>query len=159
MSNFLPLLLFFGLLIVTFIVSYLYLRPTKWSCTENKCEQDMDGNFLSLGECQKSCEQERKNEERQLNRLNQENQAWACTNNYNCVKASQGYTSKELCEQNCSRPTDYTTYVGYPTYYPQSLIYRRPYYWGYGGYRGPRGPRGHRGHRRHGLGFGRRGRI
>ena len=102
---------------------------SKWACKEGNCEVDINGNFDSKSDCLQACKR-----------------AWACTSNYQCVKSDQGFTSKDLCEQNCSAPAT----LGVPSYYyyPQSLYYyRRPRYWRY--HRGRPGRRGGRhGHKK-----------
>lgn len=74
-----------------------------WKCTEQGCERDIDGIYKNKNECMQACQPEDKLD------------AWACTSGYQCVKAADGYTTKELCESNCG--PKYTT-----TYFPQTLL-------------------------------------
>jgi hypothetical protein len=133
-------LIFITILIFLLVIPVLILIKTghikfnfsnkKWKCTEQGCEQNMSGEYTSKEDCEKHCD-ETENNKTSLAELNLDNQqkeinnAWACTQNYNCIKAEQGYTSKELCEENCKKP-QYQNY-----YYPQSMIpyyyYRAPY--------------------------------
>jgi hypothetical protein len=128
-------LVIISLLAIMFIF-YRFLHK-KWRCTEGSCEQDIDGDYASKSECLDACKQ------KQAMMKEEENDAWACTNGYQCIKSEQGdYATEEACQKNCQQPTNY-----YTQYYPQSLYYpRRPTYWNYRG----RGGRGGRGRRRHG---------
>lgn len=106
-----------------------------WKCTETGCETDNEGDYTNKNICEENCnkndEQLQQMSTQQIN-PSEENKlnAWACTKNNTCVKAEQGYTTEELCKQNCS--TNYSNYY-YPNYYyPQSLVspyyyYRKPY--------------------------------
>lgn len=143
------------LIILTAFLTY-FVFSTKYTCKEGSCEFDINGEFSSKKQCEEKCNIKNKldtlnsetqndtntndtdntdsdsddsdsdndsqpDDEQQLN-------AWACTNDYQCVKAEQGYTSKNLCELNCNKPI--TTYYPYTySYYPQSLYYRTP--WNY----------------------------
>ena len=100
------------LLVTILVVMFVTKRMKKWKCREGNCELTLeDGQYATKSECLKSCVKEK--------------DAWACNSNYQCVKAEQGFTSKELCQQNCKRPTPTLGYY----YYPQSLYYYpRPFY-------------------------------
>lgn len=116
-------------LLLLLVLFYLTLRRhKKWSCTEKGCELVVNGKYNSKSDCEKSCE-EGTDKQEDLDSDSEYNN-WICTSNYNCVPSDQGWSNKQLCEQNCNRPQ--TTYYYYPQYYyPQSLMYsRRPYRWG-----------------------------
>lgn len=127
-------------------------HKTKWKCVEGSCEQDMNGDYISETACKKACQEKLKQSKDQA-------YAWACNSNYQCIPASQGFTTKELCEQNCQVPDSNINYYPYLDYgyYPQSLWYR-PWYWGssWGGW-GGRGRRGGGGRGWGGRGGGRGG--
>lgn len=109
-------------------VSYLVWQNNKkkWSCTtEGKCEVDINGDYPSKSDCLAICQAKHA---LMMERQQDELGAWACNSNHQCVRSDQGYTSKELCEQNCVPSS----------YWPQTLLWPfRP------------GPRYYR-HRRHG---------
>jgi uncharacterized protein YegP (UPF0339 family) len=90
----------------------------RWRCKEGKCEIDINGQYGSKTACQEAC--------------NSSLNAWACTSDHQCVKSEQGYTSKQLCEQNCAPPN---ATVGYPDYYPAYPYYPQSLLW-YPRYRG-----------------------
>lgn len=107
----------------------------RWKCTEGSCEQDIDGDYASKSACLDAC----KKKQAMMRTMFQDSEsksndnAWACTSNYECIPSSEGkFVSKNACESTCKQPTTYY----YPSYYPQTLNYypRRPYYWNYGGY-------------------------
>lgn len=122
-----------SLIIILFLALLIYrLTRKRWMCTENGCEYDIDGDYNSKSECLSSCK--KKLEEKMYG-------AWTCSaNDYKCVRSDSGYTSKELCEENCGNP-----YLYQPSYYyPQSLWYPGNFRRGGRGGRGGRGVRWHR---------------
>ena len=115
-------------LLTFFVVIGLYMHfvmnKKKWTCREGGCELDIDGEYDTKKDCLNSCAN------RSTVAVNEQDQTnmnyWACTKDNECVKASQGYSTREGCEQNCL----YSGY--YSNYYPQSLIPAiRPNYWDY----------------------------
>lgn len=110
----------------------------KWRCTESGCEQVFGGDYSTHEKCVSACA--KKKSLKTVTFADQE-AAYACTSEYKCIEADEGdYSSMEACEKNCQKPTTYYA----PSYYPQSLYYGRPYYWGYGGHGRRRGRRRHR---------------
>ena len=119
------------------IISYLVFQKMnkKWSCTEGKCELDINGEYPSKSDCIASCKEK---QSQMMQGSNNKLNAWACTSEYNCVPASQGYTSKELCEQNCSAPATpeyhyypqsmYVPVRGYDYWWPRRRFYRRRFW-------------------------------
>jgi hypothetical protein len=108
------------LLFITIISLYLHsvMKKKKWTCREGGCELDIDGEYDTKKDCLKSCSSKPSNSSVTLNDNSAMNY-WACTKDGQCVKATQGYSTKEGCEQNC-----------WYDYYPQSLIPAiRPNYW------------------------------
>jgi hypothetical protein len=117
-------------LLVIIIIGVLFLvykkvTEKRWACKEGGCEIDIDGEYTSKRECMKDCNNKEDETSETL-----EASAWACAGN-DCVRAEKGYTTKDLCEQNCPPPYQHQTY-----YYPQSLLppVIRPYRWGYPNY-------------------------
>lgn len=55
------ILLIILLLILTCLALYWTIKntsKTKWTCKENECEKDIDGEFSSKQECKNSCKQD-----------------------------------------------------------------------------------------------------
>lgn len=134
----------FVIFIITLVLVYQtdffgFGKKNKWKCAENGCEININGNYSNKHDCDITCTSN-KNDNETLSELNSNNNivsqqsdndekdkynAWACTNNYNCVKAEQGFTSEEICKQNCQNSYSNSNY------YPQSKVpyyyYRAPY--------------------------------
>lgn len=36
----------------------LHSKKKRWSCKENRCEEDIDGNFSTKAQCEESCQKE-----------------------------------------------------------------------------------------------------
>lgn len=146
------------LLVIILAVAFYFIWYSAnqgWKCTENGCEQVLNGKFQSKEICHNNCPgnletYEDEGEAEDYENDDDEYDSWACTSEYKCVAAEGGdFTSKEACEKNCKQPVTYY----YPYYYPQSLypryyVHRRPRYWSYQGFGRPIRHGGGRIHRR-----------
>lgn len=121
--------------IVVFAIWYNTRKGARWDCTDSGCEYDINGEYPSKQHCMDACKKKLAMMHAVPTQENDKLDAWACTSDYQCVRSDQGYTNRNLCEQNCKTPVTTPTYY----YYPQTLLrpYRRPYYWR------PRSPRRH----------------
>lgn len=113
------------IVIILFLISisiliYIKLRK-KYKCTTSGCIEDINGNFKSLKKCINKCN------------ISNENtiDKWSCTNNFECVKAEKGWNDLQSCNANCQKPQILSYPYYQSSYYPQSLLYRRPIYWDY----------------------------
>uniref|UniRef100_A0A6C0J3R3 Uncharacterized protein n=1 Tax=viral metagenome TaxID=1070528 RepID=A0A6C0J3R3_9ZZZZ len=122
----------------------------KWKCTENGCEESIFGKYKTNQDCNKSCDIENKqtlsglsnpssNHENDFDYETDDsdddiednsNKYWTCADNYQCVKADQGYSSQELCNSNCTPPQP--RIIQWP--YVQQSLYPFPR-WRRGGWR------------------------
>lgn len=123
MKELIIILFFISIIFITFIIFYINKKDIyAWNCTKSGCSLEKNGKYVSEDKCKEDCESS--------NKL----KAWSCVN-CNCVESEQGFTSKELCQENCNCMNNYYqnieipyTYLPYRyQYYPQSLYYRDRY--------------------------------
>ena len=122
-----------AVLLSLFMVYYFMIR--KWDCVNGVCKKQIGGKYVSKNNCKKECNIN--NSTLELPQNSPMNK-WACTNDYNCVKAEKGWDSFNNCMINCKKPEEKIYKYYYPMYYPQSLYYRRPRYWRYNRFGRPR---------------------
>ena len=119
-----------SIIIISLGIMIYLMYGNRWKCTDNGCEKTFGGDYLSKESCQNSCQN---NLNQQAITTSEKDTSFICNNNYECVEVEGSntgeFTTSQSCNMNCKRPV----VVRQPTYYyyPQSLYYRRPYYWSY----------------------------
>ncbi len=164
------LLLGLALIAVISLLAISNKDTNGWKCTEDGCVYGTDGDYTTQQKCLDVCNVELSNmikEQMKITDYNKEDKEdeeedeedeeeinnWACTSDYNCIRAKEGkFTSKENCEDLCNKPETetavYNPYNPYYYYYPQTLQRPYPYYYRNSPrYRRRIYPRHHRHHR------------